>query len=270
MKHRFIILIISILYSSALFSQGDIENRETMFIDSRTVGLHLSSNGYGGDFRYQKWLDSYKKRLYSIDIVTLKDPKEYKISNPRSIFQKQFIFGKMNSVFNLRAGLGMQKKLFSKMDKGGIEINYFYQFGPNIAFLKPIYYIVTNYSTQVSTYEKFDPINVHSLYDIDGKASFFKGINETTIRPGAFVKFGFNFEFSPNDKLVKYIEAGGTIDIFQKNIPIMAIEKTNFIFFSLFVYYRFGKNVNVRVSKKYQKEHPEEYENKIKMDDIRF
>ena len=269
MKHPLLIIIIIIAFNSAVFSQGEIENRETMFIDSRTLGLHLSSNGLGADFRYHKWLNFYKKRLYSFDLVALKDPKEFKISNPNSLYQKQFVFGKINSVFNIRIGYGLQKKMYAKMDKGGIEINYFYQFGPNLALLKPIYYLMYNYSTQESTIEKFDPIDIHSVYDIFGKASFFKGFDEITVNPGAFGKFGFNFEFSQNDKVVKYIEAGGTVDVFYKTIPIMATEKNNFLFFSLFIHYRFGKNVNVRISKKYQKDHPEEFE-KLKLEDIRF
>ena len=115
-------IIVSILFflfiSAKLFAQGEIEERETMFKDDKTLGVHLSSNGYGGDYRYHKRIDGFRKRVYSIDLVTIKDPKEIKRTNPYSLYQKQFIFGKMNSFFNIRAGYGMQKKVFSKMDKG--------------------------------------------------------------------------------------------------------------------------------------------------------
>lgn len=270
MKYPFIILIPILFFKSFSFSQGEIEGKETMFIDQRSFGMQLSSNGFGGDFRYQKWLDNNRKGLYSFELVTLKDPKEFKITNPNSFYQKQFVFGKMNSVFVTRFGYGAQKKKFAKRDKGGIEINYFYQMGPNLAFLKPIYYEIYNYSTQKTTDEKFDPVDIHSVYDIFGKASFFKGFNEISIKPGFFAKFGFNFEFSQNNKLVKYVEAGATIDVYNSTLPIMANERNNFLYLSLFIQYRFGKNYNVRVSKKYQKDHPEEYENKIKLEDIRF
>lgn len=270
MKYPFIIIIPILFFKSFSFSQGEIEKLETMFIDSRTFGIQLSSNGFGGDFRYQKWLNNNQKSLFSFEFVSLKDPKEFKITNPNSFYQKQFVFGKMNSVFVTRFGYGTQKKMFAKRDKGGIEINYFYQIGSNLAFLKPIYYEIYNYSTQETTIEKFDPIDIHSVYDIFGKASFLKGLNEISVRAGIFAKFGFNFEFSQNNKLVKYIEAGATIDVYNSTLPIMANEKNNFLFFSLFIQYRFGKNFNVRVSKKYQKKHPEKYDYKIKLEDIRF
>ena len=267
-------IIVSILFflfiSAKLFAQGEIEERETMFKDDKTLGVHLSSNGYGGDYRYHKRIDGFRKRVYSIDLVTIKDPKEIKRTNPYSLYQKQFIFGKMNSFFNIRAGYGMQKKVFSKMDKGGIEINWFYQFGPSLGLIKPIYYEVFDFSSGSYSTEKFDPNNIHSVFDILGKASFFKGFNELSFAAGGFAKFGFNFEFSKNENLVKYLEAGGTIDVFNRSIPIMATEKNDFMFFSLFVHYRFGKTINTRVSRKYQKEHPEEFDTKVKLKDIGF
>jgi hypothetical protein len=253
-----------------MFAQGEIQERETMFMDDRTVALHVASHGFGADYRYHKRIDNFKKRIYSVDVAYIKDPKEIKRTNPYALYQKQFVFGKVNNFYNIRAGLGLQKKMFSKMDKGGIEINWFYQFGPTLGILKPIYYEVFNFSTQEYSTEKFDPNNIHSEYDILGKASFFKGFNELTIAPGGFAKIGFNFEFSQNDKLVKYIEGGGSIDVFSRSIPIMATEENNLFFFALFLHYRFGKTVNTRVSRRYQKEHPEEFDQKIKLDDIRF
>lgn len=263
-----IIILILVFISKNIVAQGEIEERESMFINEKTLGLHISSNGFGGDYRYQKRINAFKKRLYSVEMVLIKDPKEIKRTNPYAFYQKQFVFGKINSFYNLRAGIGVQKKMFSKMDKGGIEINYFYQIGPSLGILKPIYYEVYNFTTQLYSTEIFDPTIIHSEYDILGKASFFKGFNELSIAAGGFAKFGFNFEFSTNDKLVKYLEVGSTVDIFSRKIPIMATEKDNFMFYSLFVHYRFGKTINTRVSKKYQKEHPEEFDNKIKLKDI--
>ena len=130
MKYPFLFIVFILIIRQYSFCQGDVKTRETMFLDSRTIGLQLSSNGFGGDFRYHKWIDNNKKRLYSVEFITIKDPKEFKISNPK--YQKQFVYGKINSVFATRIGYGIQKKMFAKRDKGGIEINYFLQFGPNI------------------------------------------------------------------------------------------------------------------------------------------
>jgi hypothetical protein len=75
---------------------------------------------------------------------------------------------------------------------------------------------------------------------IYGKASFFKGFNELKVMPGIFAKGGFNFEYSKQDKIIHAIEVGAQINMFIQEIPIMATEKNNAIFFSLFASYRFG------------------------------
>ena len=47
-----------------------------------------------------------------------------------------FVFGKLNSTFYLRAGIGHQHELFKKADLGGIAIRYFYSAGPVLAIIQ--------------------------------------------------------------------------------------------------------------------------------------
>ena len=93
-------------------------------------------------YREAKRKDYLNKRLLEIDFGTLKHPKEYKISNAYYQGYKSFVFGKLNSVFFLRAGIGHQHEIFQKADLGGIAIRWFYSGGPVLAFYKPIYYMV--------------------------------------------------------------------------------------------------------------------------------
>ena len=62
--------------------------------------------------------------------------------------------------------------------------------------------------------------------------------------PGIYAKSGFNFEYSKEDKVIHAIEIGATLSAYLKEIPIMASSDNQFIFFSLFVSYRFGIVVN--------------------------
>jgi len=98
-------------------------------------------------------------------------------------------------------------------------------------------FTVTN--KYVTREEKFSP-SIALPQDIWGRASFSKGLNETKIMPGLFVKGGFNFEYSKEDKVIHAIEFGAQINAFPKVIPIMATSDNKSIFFSLFVSYRFG------------------------------
>ncbi|MEZ5011308.1 MAG: hypothetical protein R2744_06805 [Bacteroidales bacterium] len=63
-----------------------------------------------------------------------------------------FIYGKINNVFSLRAGIGHQHELFRKQDLGGVAIRYFYSGGPVLVFTKPIHYNVL-YPSIGGTYE---------------------------------------------------------------------------------------------------------------------
>jgi len=55
-----------------------------------------------------------------------------------------------------------------------------------------------------------------------------------------FVKGGFNFEYSKEEKLIHAVEAGISFSAFTKKIPIMATTDNKALYFSLFISYRFG------------------------------
>ena len=165
MKFVFLSILLIILYSIS-FSQGEIEE-ERMYNRSENSGsLLLNSNGWGVNFRIGKRLDGYKKRLIDFDFVGIKHPKEDKKHHP--INDEKLVFGKLNSFFTLKIGYGYQKEIFSKFDKGGIAIKYFYWGGFSFGFLKPVYYIIydSNSSTQGTIIQQFDPSSSHTIFDI--------------------------------------------------------------------------------------------------------
>ncbi|HSL86910.1 MAG TPA: hypothetical protein VK861_08245, partial [Bacteroidales bacterium] len=108
---------------------------------------------------------------------------------------------------------------------------------------KPIYYRVlyplsTNFEYEIRE-EKFD-IQIHDPSLIYGKASFLKGLNETRVLPGLFVKAGFNFEYSLEDKVIHAIEIGAALSSYLRKIPIMETSDNRAVLLSLFASYRFG------------------------------
>jgi hypothetical protein len=226
-----------------LFAQGEIDEQQTVFFrNERSFAVLLNSDGLGISYREAKRKNYLNKSLLEIEFGTLKHPKEYRISNPYTTGTGTFVFGKLNSVFYLRAGIGHQREIYSKADLGGVAVRYFYSGGPVLALYKPIYYRVL-YPVTIQEFEireeKFE-VSIHDPADIYSKASFFKGIDETKVLPGLFAKGGFNFEYSRQDKVIHAIEAGVQINAFPKSIPIMANTDNKAIFFSLFVSYRFG------------------------------
>ena len=243
MKKLLFIAVVLLSGAITLFAQGEIDEQQTVFFrNERSFAILLNSDGLGVSYREAKRKNYLNKRLLEIDLGTLKHPKEYRISNPYTTGTGTFVFGKLNSTYFLRGGIGSQHEIFQKADLGGVAVRYFYTAGPVLAFYKPIYYKVL-YPISLTDYEireeKFE-VSIHDPSDIFSKASFLKGIGETKVLPGLYVKGGFNFEYSKEDKVIHAIEAGVQINAFPKSIPIMANSDNKAVFFSLFVSYRFG------------------------------
>ncbi len=223
----------------------------------------LNSNGWGGNYRYGKRIDALNKRLFEIDFAYMKHPKEYRTySNTTS--GSKFVNGKKNLAFDFRFAYGRQHEMFRKHDVGGIAIRYFYNFGPSVALLKPMYYWIgkpttpsqpgePSYIIEEPKPEKFNSEwSANNVY-ILSRASFFKGFNELGVVPGAFVKFGFNFEYSKQDRIIHALEAGVIAEGFVKRLEIMDftnppdpnnVAKNQQVFITLFVSYRFGRIVD--------------------------
>jgi hypothetical protein len=243
MKKLLTIAVLILLYRSSLNAQGELnEQQKVFFRNERSFGIMLNSDGIGLSYRGAKRIDYLNKRLLEIEAGSLKHPKEYKISNPYTT-GGSFVFGKLNSAFYLRGGIGHQHEMYKKADLGGIAIRYFYSGGVVFALYKPIYYRVIypiSVNDVIIKEEKFDYTKALQPDNIYGKAAFTKGFNEMKILPGLYVKGGFNFEYSKQDKVIHAIELGAQINAFPKAIPIMASNDNKAIFFSLFVSYRFG------------------------------
>ncbi len=248
---RLLFSIPVILIYHLVFAQGEIDDDDKIFYrNERTVAGYLCSNGFGGNYRYAKRITAFKKTLYEIDFVNIKHPKEVKISTAPSTFtSRSFVYGKLISFYSLRAGIGYQRELFQKFDRGGISIRYFYNFGPVLGIKKPIYYniyVITAAGEIIDQVtERFD-INQHVDPTLMSRASFFKGLNEISFTPGVYGKTGVTFEFSKYDEVIHAIEAGIILNAFIKEIPIMAVEDNNRIFVSLFLGYRFGKIIDAK------------------------
>lgn len=238
MKRIFILLIFVFVFISISFSQGDIDDSKKIFYrNESTYALNINSNGVGLDYRFGKRINANRKFIYDGDINTMKHHKEYKQFNPWSTSLTRFAYGKTNSVFNIRFGIGNENEIFKKMDRNSVSIRLFYVGGLTSAFLKPIYYQILEGEDIVV--KKFD-LNTPAFY-IWGKAPYFKGISELKLVPGAYVKAGFGFEFSKNDKKVSMLEAGITLELYPKEIEIMATETNTAFFPTLYLAYRFGK-----------------------------
>jgi len=243
MKKLLIIAVGFIFSIVSVCGQGDLNEQPKIFFrNEKSFAILLNTDGLGFSYREGKRLDYLNKRLFEIDLGTLRHPKEVKLSNPYYQTPGTFVFGKANSVIFIRGGIGHQHEIYKKADLGGIAVRYFFSGGPVIAFYKPIYYKILNpvSSTEFEIKEEKFDVKKHEPSMIYSKSSFTKGFNETKLLPGLYAKGGFNFEYSKEDKIIHAIEVGVQVNLFPKKIPIMATASNKAIFFSLFASYRFG------------------------------
>ena len=239
---------------SAVYSQGEIDMQQRVFYRNEwSVALMINSNGFGGNYRYGERINAANKRLYEIDFAYIKDPKEYKTP---AVEQTMIVYGKKNLAFNFRFSYGKQHEKFRKHYLGGIAIRRFYNFGPSVILLKPIYYYVGDgYPLQkLEEPETFNHEWISFNKHIMSRASFFKGFNEISPVFGAFAKFGYNFEFGSHDRIIHALEAGFIGEGFLKKIEIMDFSANNLnqkrkaknqqLFLTIFLSYRFGRIVD--------------------------
>lgn len=139
--------------------------------------------------------------------------------------------------------------------------------------LKPIYYDIGDADASSPTIiprsepEKYSSNWNNANVYILSRASLFKGFDELGAVPGAFVKFGFNFEYSKQDKIIHALEVGAFAEGFSKKIEIMdftnanisqtKIAKNQQFVLTLFVCYRFGRIVDPYEVKK-KRQHTQE------------
>ena len=241
-------ILFSILYFSGLFAQGEIDTEKKIFYrDERTFSASLNSNGIAVGYKYAKRIDYTRKTTFEIEFAHIKDDKEVKVSTNTQQINRSFVYGKLNNFFTLHGGIGYQKEIFPKMDKGGISIRYFYDGGLSIGMLKPIYYDVVVYINNIPE-RQIAKYSEHAI--IYGKASFFKGFDELSVNPGLYAKGGFTFEFGKYDKIFHAIETSVMLDGFVKRVPIMAVENRSRFFLTMSLTYRFGKVLDSRFKTK--------------------
>lgn len=196
-----------------------------------SVDFRLHENGAAIAYNVGKIKSYNKTNYYHIELGFTKDPREKSQSKiSLNSTSGSFIYGKINSLINLRIGAGSKHYLSEKQKRKGIAVGYTYQLGPSIAILKP-YYLDLIYRTdaggrpdffiQSQRYTEETADRFLDLNSIDKKSSFYRGFNDLSIRAGIQGKLGAHLSWGAFDKSVKAFETGIMFDLFANKIPIL-------------------------------------------------
>lgn len=211
-----------------------------LFRNEAEGGINIHSNGFGLTFKRGWHLTGYKKQMLDIDFVSLRDPKQYKLSNyPDS---KSFFYGKLNFAYILRGGYGIQNIIFGKAERSGVEVRYNYYFGLSLGITKPVYLdiLVENPfdpQTKLIDTRQYDPNDPDQQLkeNIYGPGPYFNGLDHLSIYPGGYGKFALSFEYAGWQDKITAIETGVVLDAYARAIPIMANGNKNNFFFNFYI-----------------------------------
>ncbi|TND03182.1 MAG: hypothetical protein FD123_3965 [Bacteroidetes bacterium] len=220
------------------------DDTKLLYRNEISGGLIIHSNGFGANFRRGKHITGTRKGVFECEFVNYRHPKEVKTVNPSYDASKGFYYGKLNSFLILRPGFGYQNVIFSKPEKSGVEIRYVTFIGGSLGFAKPVYLKILQ-QTPIDHYydltiEKYDPA-IHYTDNIFGRAPYLKGFDELKLYPGGYAKLGLTFEYGVHDDAVKAIETGVCVDVYPKVVPIMANQRNQQVFVSLYLHFLYGR-----------------------------
>jgi hypothetical protein len=217
----------------------------TLYQSEAYGGFTAHGDGWGLCFYSAKYTTAKQRRLLGVEVVGMKHPKEVKSFNPYYEDSRGYFYGKSNSMLIIRPMFGRKTRLTEKVRNGGVEVSLVWGLGPSLGLLKPVYLQIgkPGIPYEVIVVERYDPA-IHSVNNIFGRASWFTGVGEMQLYPGAFGRFAFNFEHATTGTGIKSIEVGATIDAFLDQVPIMAevdgVENKQF-FLEFYLSLQFGK-----------------------------
>lgn len=217
--------------------------------------------GYGLGYRFGTNKTFYKSRMFEFDLLEMKAPNQTKRYNLNFPNPRSYVYGKLNNLYIVRAGIGQQLLLNRKPYWGGVEVRAFYYGGLDIGLAKPVYLYINYYSVadngnglyvDKTVLERYDPARHFTdigsgpepLTDIYGRGPILSGFSKMKIYPGVYAKGGFNFEFSAQNDRIKSIELGAALDVFPKPVPVMAFRDANYFFITGYLSFHLGKRSN--------------------------
>jgi hypothetical protein len=242
-----IFLLSSIASGQEQTVAGGYENGSTLNVLYRSDAsgkVYANTRGFGVLFRRGKHVTAKARSFFEIDLQTLKHPKEIKTPGEAET-RRRYVYGKLNSVFLVRGGVGLQNVLFSKGDNKAVEVRYSYSIGPLFAFAKPYYFrVYKTVGAKNSELIKFDSENFSldsSSAHIVGRGAYSDGLSELKIYPGIAAKFNLSFEYAPYTNIIRAIETGISFDYYPKALPLMARNPSENIIVTLHVGFVFGR-----------------------------
>ncbi len=248
---------VSVLAQDA--AEADTVDMGILLRREKAWNIMLHTLGYGFGYRSGVNQTYYKNRMFEFDLFEMRAPNQARRYNANYQNPRSYVYGKLNSLYIIRAGIGKQLLLNRKPYWGGVEVRAFYYGGFDLGIAKPSYlyidyYVIVNNQIMVQNrpLERYDPekhfpdigTNPNCLCDIFGRGPLLSGFSKIRPYPGFYAKGGFNFEFSEQNDRIKALEIGASVDVFPMPVPVMAFQEKDYFFITGYLSFHFGKRYN--------------------------
>ena len=254
-----ILLLLCLLGRQSNAQEAKTENpklaavKDYMFHKQMVGGVRLLSTGLGFYLEYGIIKNIYKTHLFLLEYEWHLDyrDKTTKAQPYYSESGRDYFFGVQNKFHTIRFSYGFEKAIADKYIRNGVRLSWVGFAGVAMGLVKP-YYLNLQYPTPVGSElpidvrsEQYSAANASVFLDktrIDEAAPIYKGLDQIKPVFGGHLQSGLTFDWGTKDAFVFSIEAGASLDIYYKRIPIyINNDANNFLFFGLYIAVHIGK-----------------------------
>ena len=213
-------------------------------------GVKLATTGLDFYVQYGIIKNIYKTHLFTLEYEWHIDYRDKKTKAAPYYTQsgRDYFFGVQNRFHEIRLSYGFERALADKAAKNGVRLSWVGFIGGSLGLIKPYYlnlqYPGTDNPIDIHS-ERYSAANAAVFLDktrIDEASPISRGLNQISPVAGGYARTGLNFDFGSKDAFVKAVEAGVSIDVFYKKIPIYVNENSNhFMFLGLYLAFHMGK-----------------------------
>lgn len=257
-KKTLVIAILSMLYVAVLPAQSLKESikkqpKGVIYNTEMSGMFRFHTNGFALGFNYGQLKTYYRTTTWQVELIHLKHPQEYLDRVEFAPMRpggsaSSFTYGKQNSFFALHGGYGQKYYFSGKAKKQGVAVGMSYSVGPTIGFIKPYYlelYRFDNNGLPIGTIAQAYSEENASLFlnrgAIAGGAGFGYGFDELSLAFGGQAKAALHLDWGAFDEIIRALEVGIMIDVYNKAVPIMLEADNRPYFINLYFSAELGK-----------------------------